>query len=95
MTDTKIITTRRWVIVGACGLYTGQSLTRVQMIKEHIADLHGGHRDYSTRPLTPEQRAFWEQCKQKGDFVLRATISYEDPTWLTSESRLSECEPSL
>jgi hypothetical protein len=48
----------RWVIIGNCGLYTGQWLTRRDAIEQHCREI-----DYS-----------WEACRKKGDRAVKATI---------------------
>lgn len=53
----------RWVIVGNCGLYTGQWLTRKRAIEVH----------------TWELGKTWAECQKNGDRAVKAEISWEAP----------------
>lgn len=64
----------RWVIIGECGLYVGQYLTRNDAIADHVKDKFGVSKKYA-RNLTPEQIRHWRRCKQLGDRAVRARIS--------------------
>lgn len=72
---------KRWVIVRSVGLYTGQKLTRADMIAEHVSALWSNRSGFGELSefggLSPEKRKAWELCKRNGDRCVRATVSYK------------------
>lgn len=76
---------KRWAIVGNCGLYVGQELTRAAAIAKHVHDgrlfgepevsrwaIHG--------ILSPDQRAIWRRCRKNGDRAVKVTITWDEPS---------------
>lgn len=74
----------RWVIIGAGPiLYVGQSLTRRDMIAQHVHDVEvnemGGRISEFTRSgLDATQAAAWKRCQDRGDRCVKATITVQE-----------------
>lgn len=76
-----------WIIVGSIGssegAYVGASLTRVDMIAQHVSAYAGmnGYPEeigkFGHYRLTPAQSAAWELRKKCGDRAVRGTITWE------------------
>ena len=73
----------RWVIVGKCGLYTGQWLTREDAIREHV------HAKYFIAPPAQvlvmthlnhfqNEKAAWDWCRKKGDKAIKAQVVWKE-----------------
>lgn len=71
----KTKSTIRWVIVGNCGLYTGQYLTRRDAINDHCRAKY-----IIGSPFYPTVDVAWQTCKDNGDRAIKATISWETPS---------------
>jgi len=65
---------KRFVIVGNCGLYVGQSLRRKDAITEYVGAKYG---------ISPgDQRAIlrrWHECRGDGDRAVKALIFWDYP----------------
>jgi hypothetical protein len=63
----------RWAIIGDCGLYVGQYLTREDAIADHVWSRDASLRKFA--PLDDEQRAQWRKCKSQGDRAIKVLIT--------------------
>jgi hypothetical protein len=57
----KTKTEKRWFIVGNCGLYVGQWLTRIAAIHTH----------------TSEKGRDWRYCRAHGDRAVKLPVTYQ------------------
>ena len=63
----------RWVIVGNCGLYTGQWQRRSDAIDGHCSA-------YLRPPFYPRDiERKWKECRKLGDHAVKAEIKWADP----------------
>ena len=64
----------RWVVVGDCGLYIGQYLTRADAITDHVTA------KYELPPDNKQEISRrWRKCRASGDRVVKAEIFWDTP----------------
>lgn len=77
---TRIHTTTRWAIVGRCGIYTGQWLTRRAAIVAHVRDMGLGNHLWISGGYTLDQiREGWRHWHACGDRAVKVTITWKEP----------------
>ncbi len=70
MSDKKRIY-HRWGIIGNCGLYVGQRLTRKDAITEHVTARYEG---WPNTPPEAERERLWAVARRLGDRVVKLKI---------------------